>query len=177
MKRNDIDHADTGTTKSAMNERRNFLKIGTAALAAASVPAIAAGAPDESQKVFYAHGMAWNPDLPGALAGLRLTFDFAARVGGTGVGTFADAVQPDFNARFKIDSVERNGNLYRMSGEITAARDQSMVGMPLTIDAEVEGSATSVLITVGTLSFKGAGLVVIAIIAILIALLIPATTL
>ena len=169
-----IDRSDNVTPLDG-TDRRNFLKLGVAALAAAaSLPSVAAGAGDESQKVFYAHGMAWNPDLPGSLAGLRLTFDFAARVGGTGTGTFADDVQPELNSRFKINSVSRNGKVYRMEGEITASRDASMVGMPVTIDAEVEGSATSVLITVGSLTFKGAGLVVIAIIAILIGLLLPA---
>ena len=49
-----------------------------------------------------------------------------------------------------------------------------MIGMPVTIVAEVEGSTTGVTITLGTHTFKGAGLVVIAIIAILIGLLLPA---
>jgi len=174
MKTNCIDGADNETAMVEIKDRRNFLKIGGAALVAASITSAAEGAPDESSKVFYAHGMAWNPELPGSLADLRLTFDFAAREGGTGLGAFSDAVNPDFNSRFKINSAERHGKFYRMEGEIVAARDQSMIGLPVTIDAEVEGSATSVLITVGSLTFKGAGLVVIAIIAILIDLLIPA---
>src|SRR5262245_14150171 len=114
MKTNAIDRTDDATASAEVSDRRNFLKIGAAALAAASIPSAAAGTADESQKVFYAHGMAWNPDLPGALANLRLTFDFAARVGGTCSGTFADDVQPEFNSRFKINSVARFGKLYRM---------------------------------------------------------------
>ena len=157
----------------ALSGRRNFLKIGGAALAAASVSSIAA-APDDGQKVFYAHGMVWNRELSGAFADLRLTFDFAVRLGGTGLGSFADDVQPDFNSHFKINSTAKHGNVYRLEGEITASRDPTMVGMPITIEAEVEGSATGVTITVGDLTFKGAGLVVIAIIAVLISLLLPA---
>ena len=157
-----------------LNNRRDFLKVGGAALVAASVPSVAAGAPDDTQKVFYAHGMVWNPELPGILGGLRLTFDIAVRLGGTGLGTFADDVHPEFNSHFKITSTAKHGNVYTLEGEITEARDPAMVGMPVTIVAEVEGSATGVTITLGTNTFKGAGLVVIAIIAILIGLLLPA---
>jgi len=157
-----------------LNNRRNFLKVGSAALVAASIPSVAAGAPEDTQKVFYAHGMAWNPELPGILAELRLTFDIAVRLGGTGLGTFGDDVHPEFNSHFKINSTAKHGNVYTLEGEITAARDPAMVGMPVTIVAEVEGSTTGVAITLGTHTFKGAGLVVIAIIAILIGLLLPA---
>jgi hypothetical protein len=156
-----------------MSDRRNFLKVTGAALAAASVPSVAAAPPDDSQKVFYAHGIVWNPELPGVLGELRLTFDIAVRLGGTGLGTFGDDVHPEFNSHFRINSTAKHGNVYTLEGEIVAARDSSMVGMPLTILAEVEGSATGVTIMLGEHTFKGAGLVVIAIIAILIGLLLP----
>ena len=156
------------------SNRRNFMKTTSAALVAASVPAAAAATPDDTQKVFYAHGMAWNPELPGTLAGLRLTFDLAIRLGGTGLGTFADDVNPEFNAHFKINSTAKQGNVYTFAGEVTAARDPALVGLPVTIVAEVEGSTTGVTITLGAYTFKGAGLVVIAIIAVLIGLLLPA---
>jgi hypothetical protein len=158
-----------------ITERRNFLKTTSAALvAAASVPSVAAATPNDTQKVFYAHGMAWNPELPGIFAQLRLSFDLAVRLGGTGLGTFGDDVHPEFNSHFKINSTTKHGNVHTFEGEITAARDPAMVGMPVTIVAEVEGSTTGVTITLGTHTFKGAGLVVIAIIAILIGLLLPA---
>jgi hypothetical protein len=161
--------------KEINNNRRDFLRVGGAALVAASVPSIASAAvPDNTQKVFYAHGMVWNTELPGVLGGLRLTFDMAVRLGGIGLGTFGDDVHPEFNSHFKINSTARQGNVYVLEGEITEARDPEMVGLPVTIVAEVEGSTTGVTITVGTHTFKGAGLVVIAIIAILIGLLLPA---
>ena len=156
-----------------MTDRRSFLKTTSAALAAASVPSVAAATPDNTRRIFYAHGMVWNPELPGVLNQLRLTFDIAVRLGGTGLGTFGDDVHPEFNSHFKIDSAAKQGNIYTFGGEVTAARDPAMAGMPLRIVAEVEGTATSVEITLGTHTFKGAGLVVIAIIAILIGLLIP----
>jgi len=156
------------------SDRRNFLKTTSAALVAASLPSIAAATPNDTQQVFYAHGMAWNPELPGIFAQLRLTFDLAVRLGGTGLGTFGDDVHPEFNSHFKINSTAKHGNVYTFEGEVTAARDPAMVGMPVTIVAEVEGSTTGVTISLGTNTFKGAGLVVIAIIAILIGLLLPA---
>jgi hypothetical protein len=156
------------------NNRRNFMKTTSAALVAASAPAAAAATPDDAQKVFYAHGMAWNPELPAPLSGLRLSFDLAVRLGGTGLGTFGDDVNPAFNSHFKLNSTAKHGNVYTFAGEITAARNPAMVGLPVTIVAEVEGSTTGVTITLGTYTFKGAGLVVIAIIAVLFGLLVPA---
>ena len=157
-----------------LNDRRNFLKTGTAALVAVSVPSVSTATPNDTQQVFYGHGMAWNPELPGIFAQLRLTFDIAVRLGGIGLGTFGDDVHPEFNSHFKINSASKQGNVHTFDGEVTAARDPSMIGMPVTIVAEVEGSTTGVTITLGTHTFKGAGLVVIAIIAILIGLLLPA---
>ena len=157
-----------------INDRRSFLKTTSAALVAASIPSLAAATPNDTQQVFYGHGMAWNPELPGIFAQLRLTFDIAVRLGGTGLGTFGDDVNPEFNSHFKINSTVKQGNVHTFEGEITAARDPAMVGMPVTIVAEVEGSTTGVTITLGTHTFKGAGLVVIAIIAVLIGLLLPA---
>jgi hypothetical protein len=158
-----------------INNRRNFLKASSAAFLAASLPSIAAGTSGESRQVLYAHGMVWNTDLPEVFGDLRLTFDFAVRLGGIGLGTFTDAVHSELNSHFKIHSTARNGNLYRLEGEITSAADASLVGAPITITAEVEGSTTGVTVTIGALTFKGAGLVVLAIIAVLISLLLPAT--
>lgn len=159
--------------KAGSTDRRNFLKASSAALVAASVPTGATASQENSQQVFYAHGMVWNPELPGVFNQLRLTFDIAVRLGGTGLGTFGDDVHPEFNSHFRISSTAKHGNLYTFEGEVTAARDEAMVGLPVTIVAEVEGTTTGVEITLGTHTFKGAGLVVIAIIAILIGLLLP----
>lgn len=161
------------TKKADVNDRRKFLKVAGAGLVAASVPSVAAATPENTQQVFYAHGMVWNPELTGLLAQLRLTFDIAVRPGGTGLGTFSDDVHPEFNSHFKINSTAQHGNVHTFEGEITAARDPAMVGTPVTIVAEVEGSTTGVTITLGTDTFKGAGLVVIAIIGVLIGFLVP----
>lgn len=156
-----------------ISDRRNFLKTTSLrhSLPRRSLPSSSNAG--EHAKGFYAHGMAWNPELPGIFSQLRLTFDIAVRPGGTGLGTFGDDVHPEFNSHFKINTTAKHGNLYTFEGEVTAARDPAMVGAPVTIVAEVEGTTTGVEIALGTQTFKGAGLVVIAIIAILLPLLLP----
>ena len=153
-----------------VNDRRNFLKAGGAALVAASAGSVALGSPDEAQKAIYLHGMAWNRDLPGLFGELLLTFDIKVQLGKTGFGTFSDDVHPEFNSHFSINSAKRQGDVYTLKGEVIASRDPTSVGAPITIVAEADGEKTVLAVTLGTQTFTGAGLlVVIAIIAILIA--------
>jgi hypothetical protein len=152
-----------------VSDRRNFLKAGGAALVAASAPSAALAAPDDAQKVIYLHGMAWNRSLPGLFGELLLTFDIKVQLGKTGFGTFGDDVHPEVNSHFAINSTKRQGDVYTLTGEVIASRDPGNVGLPITIVAEADGEKTAVTITLGTQTFKGAGLLVcIAIIAILI---------
>ena len=153
-----------------VNDRRDFLKAGGAALVGASASSVALGSPDDTAKAIYLHGMAWNRELPGLFGELLLTFDIKVQLGKTGFGTFSDVVHPEFNSHFSINSARRQGDVYTLKGEIIASRDPGSVGTPVTIVAEVDGEKTVLAVTLGTQTFKGAGLlVVIAIIAILIA--------
>ena len=77
------------------NHRRDFLKASGAAIVGASAASVALGAPDDSQKAIYLHGMAWNRDLPGLFGELLLTFDIKVQPGKTGFGTFSDDVHPE----------------------------------------------------------------------------------
>jgi len=61
-----------------------------------------------------------------------------------------------------------------MTGVVTRANNPAHVGLPVRILAETRGDTTAIAIALGDLAFGGAGLVVIAIIAILIGLLLPA---
>jgi len=149
--------------------RRNFLKAGGAALVAASASSVVTAVPaepDGAEKEIYLHGMAWNRDLPGLFGELLLTFDIKVQLGKTGFGTLSDAVHPEVNSSFSIDSIRKHGEVYTMMGQIIASRDPASVGMPVTIVAQTEGEKTTATITMGNFTFKGAGL--IAIIAILI---------
>ncbi len=89
------------------------------------------------------------------------------------MGTIRDDVYPEVNSQIQINSVTKSGKLYTFHGEIVASRSAELVGMCVTIEARSlrrgEGSAT---ITVS--SGEGENLVVIAIIAVLIGLLMPA---
>ena len=164
--------------------RRNFLKVAGAGLVAASVPSIAAAAlqnkqtdgegPNSRPKPVYLYGCGWNRALPGIFGQVCLAFEMRAELEGTGVGTFHDDVYPEVNSQFQIHSATKHGDVYTFEGEIIAARDPANLGRPVTIVAEVsdEGDA-SATITLGTLA-TGPKLVVIAIIAVLIALLVPA---
>jgi len=151
-----------------VNDRRTFLQAGGAALVAASASSVL-GFPDEGQKAIYLHGMAWNRELTGLFGELLLTFDIKVQLGKTGFGTFSDDVHPEFNSHFSINSARRQGDVYTLKGEIIASRDPGSVGTPVTIVAEADGEKTVLAVTLGTQTFRGAGLlVVIAIIAILI---------
>jgi len=164
--------------------RRNYLTgaaTGAAALAASAL-ALPAGA-DEGKNAgdtMYGHGMVWNRDLPGILGDLRLSFDLRVNLEtGLGFGTAEDPVHPDWNSHFAISSISKEKRpggeaRYTMRGEVTGANNANNVGLPVRIIAETQGDSTAIAIRIGDHAFGGAGLVVIAIIAILTILLLPA---
>jgi hypothetical protein len=130
--------------------------------------------------VLYGHGTVWNRELPGVLGQLQLSFDLRVNLEtGTGAGSAQDPVHPDWNNHFTIESVvseRRPGNetRYTMTGHVVRANNPANVGLDVKIIAETVGDTTAIAIRIGDLAFGGAGLVVIAIIAILIGMLLPA---
>jgi hypothetical protein len=146
---------------------------------ALSLPAEA----DEGQKqgdVLYGHGLVWNRDLPGVAGDLKLGFDLRVNLEtGIGFGTAEDPIHPDWNIHFAITEAEqeklpRGETRYILRGRVTRANNPNNVGLSVRILAETVGDTTAVAIALGDLAFAGAGLVVIAIIAVLIGLLLPA---
>lgn len=162
--------------------RRNHLAaLGSALLAASGLPAHAQEARAEGDaEVVYGHGLVWNRALPGLAGELKLAFDLRVNLEtGTGFGTAQDPVHPDWNVHFAIDSAEqtrlRRGELQlMMKGVVTHANDPARIGLPVRILAQTHGDTTAIAIAIGDLAFAGAGLVVIAIIGVIIALLLPA---
>jgi hypothetical protein len=163
--------------------RRNYLAAAGGALAAAGcLPAQAAGPARDGNDsdVLYGHGMVWNRELPGDAGDVKLSFDLRVNLKtGTGFGTADDPVHPDWNLHYAIETavqekVRGGENRYTMTGVVTRANDPGKVGLPVRILAETRGDTTAIAIAVGEMAFGGAGLVVIAIIAVLIALLVPA---
>jgi hypothetical protein len=168
-------------------DRRSFLKLSGAAVAAASIPTVQAVALTGAQKEdegpshdrsrpIYLHGCGWNRALPGVFGEVCLAFDIRAELGGTGVGTLRDDVHPEVNSQVQINSVTKHRDEYTLAGEIIAARDPANVGRPVTIVAQSLGDGKgSATITIGTVG-PTTNLVVIAIIAILIGMLLPEPT-
>ena len=164
--------------------RRDHLAVlGSALLAAGSLPASAnaQGRPDDDDaEVLYGHGQVWNRALPGVAGEVKLSFDLRVNLAtGVGFGTAHDPMFPDWNVHFAIDSAERTklpagDTQFTMRGVVTEANDPARVGLPVRILAETRGDTTAIAIAIGDQAFGGAGLVVIAIIAVLIALLLPA---
>jgi hypothetical protein len=165
--------------------RRNHLAaLGGTLLAASSLSA--AGRDQHRQAgegngdVLYGHGLVWNRELSGAAGEVKLAFDLRVNVEtGVGFGTANDPVFSDWNVHFSIDTVERK-RLRRgetrvlLKGVVTQAANPLHLGLPVRIAAQTEGDATAIAIAIGDQVFMGAGLVVIAIIAWLIPLLLPA---
>ncbi len=178
----------TENADTTMTRRTCLAATAGAFLAAGAVPALA----DEKQKkggghnqqedaeVLYGHGMVWNRDLPGVAGELRLSFDLRVNMEtGVGFGTAHDPLHPDYNIHFAIGTAHRENvkggeSLYTLTGIVTDAADPQNIGLPVKILAQTEGNTTAIAIALGDLAFAGAGLVVIAIIAILIGLLLPA---
>jgi hypothetical protein len=164
--------------------RRDHLAVmGSALLGAGPLPA-GSNAQDRRDdgdaEVLYGHGQVWNRALPGAASELKLSFDLRVNLEtGLGFGTAQDPVHPDWNVHFSIDSAEqtrlRGGeSQYAFTGVVTHASGGFSVGEPVRILAQTRGDTTAIAIAIGDLAFAGAGLVVIAIIAVLIGLLLPA---
>jgi hypothetical protein len=163
--------------------RRDCLAATGSALLAASALAAPAEASNPNSKLgdtLYGHGLVWNRDLPGVAGDLKLSFDLRVNLEtGVGFGTAHDPLHPDWGLHYDIHTIEsqrrpRGETRYTMTGVVTEAVDQSKVGLPVVIMAETSGDTTAVAIKLGDLAFGGAGLVVIAVIAILIGLLLPA---
>jgi hypothetical protein len=164
--------------------RHHLAAMGGAFLAASS---LSAAGPDDNRHaregdgdVLYGHGLVWNRALSGVAGELKLAFDLRVNLEtGAGFGSAHDPVFPDWNVHFAIDSVERTrlrkgGSRFMMTGVVTQAANPSHLGLPVRIAAEEHGDATAIAIAVGDQAFAGAGLVVIAIIAVLIGMLLPA---
>lgn len=173
---------DRNDKEADMGDRRNFLKVGGAALVAASLPTIASaagaqtkGGDDSATRSgpVFMHGCGWNRALPGVFGEICLCFDARADLGGTGVGTFRDDVRPEVNSQFEINSATRQGNEVTFDGVIISSRSRELVGLHVRIVAESlgEGRGRAVI----TVESQDTNLVVLGIICVLIGLLMPAT--
>jgi hypothetical protein len=190
MKETSIDRNDNATMRGKLAEtaaandvsdRRNFLKVAGAGLVAASVPTIASATGAQSKgeddstvrsRTVFMYGCGWNRALPGVFGEVCLSFEARADLGGTGVGTFRDDVHQEVNSQFQINSATRQGDTYTFEGVIIASRRRDLIGARVMMVAESLGNGRGrATITVDS---GETNLVVIAIIAVLMGLLLPA---
>ena len=167
-----------------ITRRDHLAAMSSALLAAGTLPAAAAQPTgrrsDDDAEVLYGHGQVWNRDLPGGAGELKLSFDLRVNLEtGVGQGTAHDPVHPEWNVHFSITSAERTRlrsaeSQLALKGVVTHSNGGFAVGQEVRILAQTSGDTTALAIAIGELAFGGAGLVVIAIIAVLIALLVPA---
>lgn len=177
----------SGRRERKFTRREHLATMGTALLAAGPLSttvdaqdALRGRENDNDAEILYGHGLVWNRALAGIAGELKLAFDLRVNLDtGVGFGTAHDAANPGYNVHFSIDSAEqtrlRRGDLQVMlKGTVTAGNGGFPVGQPVRILAQTRGETTAIAIAIGDQAFGGAGLVVIAIIGVLIALLVPA---
>jgi hypothetical protein len=177
----------SGKREMKITRRDHLVAMGSALLAAGSLSTTVDAQDarqgrenDNDAEILYGHGLVWNRALAGIAGELKLAFDLRVNLDtGLGFGTAHDPVNPDYNVHFSIDSAERTrlrrGDLqFMLKGTVTAGNGGFPVGQPVRIIAQTQGDTTAIAIAIGDQAFAGAGLVVIAIIAVLIGLLLPA---
>lgn len=131
--------------------------------------------PPPQQEEQYVMGLVADPTAPGAAGELAFNVYASVTGDGTGYGTITDPVHPSYSSDLRFLARQRIGNQYRWQGVITRSNDPSLVGQPFVLSATVHGDSASPLqLELQGHTYRGRGLVVIAIIAILIGLLIPA---
>lgn len=131
--------------------------------------------PPPQQEEQFVMGLVADPAAPGLHGELAFNVYASVAADGTGYGTLSDPVHPSFSSDLRFVSRQRQGRHYRWHGVVTRSNDPGLVGLPFVLSAAVQGDSASPLELefVGH-TFRGRGLVVIAIIAILIGMLLPA---
>ncbi|HEX5053683.1 MAG TPA: hypothetical protein VFZ65_18025 [Planctomycetota bacterium] len=131
--------------------------------------------PPPQQEEQFVMGLVADPDAPGPTGELAFNVYASIADDGTGYGTLIDPVHPSYSSDLRFVSRQRQGPHYRWEGVVTRSNDPGLVGQPVVLLATVHGDSASPLelVFLGH-TFRGRGLVVIAIIAILIGLLVPA---
>jgi hypothetical protein len=150
--------------------------IGSVLAQAAAAHLTAAGLSEaHTQGEQFVMGLVANPFLSGSQGVLVLNVYASVASDGTGFGLLADPVHPGVNSDLRFHSRKRDGDRHRWEGEVIKSNDPTLVGQPFVLSATVAGSAAAPLdLVIMGETYSGRGLVVIAIIAILIGLLLPA---
>ena len=160
-----------------MSNRREFLAGG--GVLAAALAATAKKAEADQPKAFsvYLHGMVWNRQLAAPMNDWLIRFDARTDIPignapppmDPGFGTLGDDFHDGVGSHVAFQSAQIQGDMLTIIGTISESNTASLVGQAVKIQGKVMGTAVEGLtITIGDSVFSGAGLVVIAIIAILL---------
>jgi len=158
-----------------MKNRRTFLKAGTAL---AGISTLLQADTDENQGLsIYIRGMVWNRQLPAPMNDWLIRLDAKADIPGgntpppvtPGVATMGDDFHDGVGLHVDIQTAALHGNQLTLTGVVTESKTASLTAQSVRIEGKLAGtSVQSLTVTIGSSTFNGAGLVVIAIIAILI---------
>jgi|SRR5579863_1476407 len=159
-----------------MNNRRKFLAAGGALAALSALPK--AQADSQSQgKSLYIHGMVWNRQLPVPMNDWLIRLDVKVDIPSgnqmsppvSGFATLGDDFHDDVGSHVQIYAATLEADHLTISGFIAESKTPALVGQAVRIEGKVQGTIVEGLtVSIGGSGFQGAGLVVIAIIAILL---------
>jgi hypothetical protein len=159
--------------------RRKFLAAGGAL---AALAARDASADSPRLNGLYIHGMVWNRQLPAPMNDwlIRLDAKVEVPIGNApqsvtpGFATLGDDFHDPVGSHVEIHDATLDGDQLTINGVISESKSAALAGQPVRVQGKILGTSIQGLtVTIGTSVFTGAGLVVIAIIAILIGVLTP----
>ena len=155
--------------------RRKFLAAGGALAALSVVPKATADSPQMNG--LYIHGLVWNRQLAAPMNDWLIRLDARVQVpignetppAVPGFATIGDDFHDGVGSHVEIQQAALKGVHLTITGTITESKTPALIGQSVRIEGQVMGTSVQGLtVTIGGSVFTGAGLVIIAIIAILI---------
>ena len=125
----------------------------------------------------YIHGLVWNRQLATPMNDWLIRLDAKVQVpignetppAVPGFATIGDDFHDGVGSHVEIQQAALKGGQLTITGTITESKTPALIGQSVLIEGQVMGTSVQGLtVTIGGAVFTGAGLVVIAIIAILI---------
>jgi len=159
-----------------MNNRRKFLAAGGALAALSALPKAQADSQSQGQSL-YIHGMVWNRQLPSPMNDWLIRLDAKVDMPNgnqinppvSGFATLGDDFHDGVGSHVQISAATLDADRLTISGFVTESKTPGLAGQAVRIEGKVQGTTVEGLtVSIGGSVFQGAGLVVIAIIAILL---------
>ncbi|MFO1076282.1 MAG: hypothetical protein U1E73_00985 [Planctomycetota bacterium] len=127
------------------------------------------------QEEQFVMGLVADPTAAGPEGELAFNVYASIAADGTGYGTLTDPVHPSYASDLTFLSRQSSGHQYQWFGIVARSNNPNLVGQPFVLSATVRGdSASPLAFDLLGHTYRGRGLVVLAQIVILLALLLPA---